>query len=154
LQARHGRARVESVGPGAPDFLFCRCHFFPQLTKDCGNCAINEGKVYRIGELKIEGNSIFSEQLYSRVIGLKTGDIADGKRISDALFKNLKELYGSQGLSSTPRNPPHLQRESTESEGGYCGFVITIEEGKQFTLRRLEFLATHSPAITYSGAKF
>ena len=39
----------------------------------------NEGKVYRLGEFKVEGNSIFSEAQVRAVIGLNKGDIADGE---------------------------------------------------------------------------
>jgi outer membrane protein assembly factor BamA len=41
---------------------------------------VTEGKIYRVGELKVEGNSIFSEQDILRYVGLQKGEIADGKR--------------------------------------------------------------------------
>ena len=63
LQARHGEPRVEGVGPtphGFPDSAACR--FLSSVDEGLRvTVPIVEGKVYRIGELKIEGNSIFSE---------------------------------------------------------------------------------------------
>ena len=59
---------------------------------------VEEGKVHRLGELKIEGNSIFSEAQIRSVIGLNKGDIANGERISKGLFENLKKYYGGQGF--------------------------------------------------------
>ena len=35
-----------------------------------------EGRVFRVGEVKIEGNSIFSEQQIAAIIGVKKGEIA------------------------------------------------------------------------------
>jgi len=44
---------------------------------------VTEGKVFRVGELKVEGNTIFSEQDILKYVGLKKGEIADGKRDYD-----------------------------------------------------------------------
>ncbi len=142
LQARHGEPRVESVGPRRTGFPILPLPFLSSVDEGLRvTVPINEGKVYRIGELKIEGNSIFSEQYIRAVIGLKTGDIADGKRISEALFKNLKELYGSQGFIQYTSEPAPTFKENPQNPNeGIVDFVVTIEEGKQFTLRRLEFL--------------
>src|SRR5205807_5474714 len=141
LQARHGEPRVESVGPRRTGFPILPLPFLSSVDEGLRvTVPINEGKVYRIGELKIEGNSIFSEQYIRAVIGLKTGDIADGKRISDALFKSLKELYGSQGFIQYTSEPAPTFKENPQNPNeGIVDFVVTIEEGKQFTLRRLEF---------------
>ena len=142
LQARHGEPRVESVGPRRTGFPILPLPFLSSVDEGLRvTVPINEGKVYRIGELKIEGNSIFSEQYIRAVIGLKTGDIADGKRISDALFKSLKELYGTQGFIQYTSEPAPTFKENPQNPNeGIVDFVVTIEEGKQFTLRRLEFL--------------
>src|SRR6266550_3164043 len=142
LQARHGEPRVESVGPRRTGFPILPLPFLSSVDEGLRvTVPINEGKIYRIGELKIEGNSIFSEQYIRAVIGLKTGDIADGKRISEALFKNLKELYGSQGFIQYTSEPAPTFKENPQNPNeGIVDFVVTIEEGKQFTLRRLEFL--------------
>ena len=64
-----------------------------------------EGKVYRIGEMKIEGNSIFSEAWIRAVIGLNKGDIANGEKIGKALFENLKKYYGQQGFIEYTAEP-------------------------------------------------
>src|SRR6266550_4356994 len=83
LQARHGEPRVESVGPRRTGFPILPLPFLSSTDEGLRiTVPIIEGRLYRLGELKIEGNSIFSEQYIRAVIGLKTGDIADGKRIS------------------------------------------------------------------------
>ncbi|HYV82337.1 MAG TPA: BamA/TamA family outer membrane protein, partial [Pyrinomonadaceae bacterium] len=102
---------------------------------------IVEGKVYRLGEFKVEGNSIFSEAQIRAVIGLNKGDIADGEKVSKGLFENLKKFYGQQGFIEYTAEPvPTFKDNPTNPNEGVVDFTVTIEEGKQFTLRRLEFV--------------
>lgn len=101
---------------------------------------IIEGKLYRVGELKVEGNSIFSEQQILAGLGLKTGEIANGKRVIDSVNEDLKKAYGSQGfvLYDAEFNPEFKDNPNNPKEG-IVDITINIDEGKQFSLRRLEF---------------
>ncbi len=141
LQARTGEPRVEGLGKRRTGF-FLPIPFLSSTDEALRVIVpITEGKLYRIGDLKIEGNSIFSEQAIQSVIGLRKGDVADGKRISDALFENLKKLYGSQGFIQYSAEPdPTFKDNPASPDEGIVDFNIVIDEGKQFTLRRLEFL--------------
>ena len=101
---------------------------------------ITEGKVYRVGELKVEGNSIFSEAQILGYIGLKKGEIADGKRLQDAVYEELKKVYGGQGfVNYVGEFDPEFKDNPTNPNEGIVNITLHIEEGKQFTLRRLEF---------------
>ncbi|HEY0658432.1 MAG TPA: outer membrane protein assembly factor BamA, partial [Pyrinomonadaceae bacterium] len=101
---------------------------------------VTEGKVFRVGELKVEGNSIFSEQQILAGLGLQKGEIANGKRLQDAVNEDLKKAYGSQGfvLYNAEFEPVFKDNPANPKEG-IVDLTITIEEGKQFRLRRLEF---------------
>jgi outer membrane protein insertion porin family len=101
---------------------------------------VTEGKVFRVGDLKVEGNSIFSEQQILSYVGLKTGEVADGKRLQDAVYEDLKKVYGSQGfvLYNAEFDPVFKDNPANPNEG-VVDITISIEEGKQFRLRRLEF---------------
>jgi outer membrane protein insertion porin family len=102
---------------------------------------IVEGKVYRLGEFTVEGNSIFSEDQIRAVIGLNKGDIANGEKVSKGLFENLKKFYGQQGFIEYTAEPvPTFKDNPQNPNEGIVDFTVTIEEGKQFTLRRLEFV--------------
>ena len=62
LQARHGEPRVESVGPRRTGFPILPLPFLSSADEGLRvTVPIIEGRVYRIGDMKIEGNSIFSE---------------------------------------------------------------------------------------------
>jgi len=141
LQARHGEPRVEGVGPRRTGF-FIPLPFLSSVDEGLRvTIPIMEGKLYRIGEMKIEGNSIYSEDQIRLVIGLNKGDIANGEKIGKALYENLKKLYGSQGFIEYAAEPNPTFKDSPQNPNeGIVDFVVTIEEGKQFTLRRLEFV--------------
>ena len=102
---------------------------------------VTEGKVFRVGELNVEGNSIFSDQQVLGFIGLQKGEVADGKRLRDAVYEDLKRLYGSQGfvLYNAEFDPQFKDNPSNPNEG-VVDITVTIDEGKQFRLRRLEFV--------------
>src|SRR5437016_5286695 len=90
--------------------------------------------------MKIEGNSIFSEAVIKAIIGLKKGEVANGEAISKALYENLKKYYGAQGfIQYTAEVTPTFKDNPQNANEGVADFLITIDEGKQFTLRRLEF---------------
>ena len=104
---------------------------------------VTEGKLFRVGDIKVEGNSIFSEQQILNYIGLKKGEIADGKRLQDAVYDDkigLKSAYGQQGfLQFNAEYDPQFKDNPANPDEGIVDITITIDEGKQFTLRRLEF---------------
>ena len=101
---------------------------------------VTEGKLFRVGELKVEGNSIFSEQQILGYVGLKKGEIADGKRLQEAVYENLRKVYGAQGfvLYDAEFQPEYKENPANANEG-IVDITISIDEGRQFRLRRLEF---------------
>src|SRR5712691_2883152 len=141
LQARHSEPRVEGVGPRRTGFPILPLPFLSSVDEGLRvTVPIVEGKLYRIGEMKIEGNSIFSEAQIRSVIGLNKGDIANGEKIGKALFENLKKIYGGQGFIEYTAEPAPTFKDNPQNPNeGVVDFTITIEEGKQFSLRRLEF---------------
>ncbi|MBC8031547.1 MAG: outer membrane protein assembly factor BamA [Pyrinomonadaceae bacterium] len=142
LQARHGEPRVEGVGRRRTGFPILPLPLLSSVDEALRvTVPIIEGKVYRIGEMKIEGNSIYSEEAIRSVIGLNKGDIANGEKIGKALFENLKKIYGSAGFIEYTAEPtPTFKDNPQKPDEGIVDFVVTIEEGKQFSLRRLEFV--------------
>jgi outer membrane protein insertion porin family len=141
LQARTGEPVIAGLGPRRTGF-FIPLPFLSSTDEALRvTVPITEGKLYRIGELKIEGNSIFSEQVIRDVIGLKPGDIANGRRIGDALYEDLKKYYGGQGFIQYTAEPTPTFKDNPQNPNeGIVDFTISIDEGKQFSLRRLEFL--------------
>lgn len=142
LEARTGEPRVEGLGPKRTGFPILPLPIISSTDEGLRvTIPITEGKLYRLGEIKIEGNSIYSEELIRQVIGLRPGEIANGSRIGKAVYEDLKNLYGRSGfIQYEPDIAPEFKPNPQNPNEGIADFTITINEGKQFTLRRLEFL--------------
>ena len=141
LQARTGEPRIEGLGERRTGFPVLPLPLLSSTDEALRiTVPVIEGKVYRIGELKIEGNSIFDERVIRAVIGLKPGDVASGERIYKSLFEDLKKLYGNNGFIQYSSDPEPTFKDNPQNPNeGVVDYVINIDEGKQFTLRRLEF---------------
>lgn len=144
FQARLGDPVVEGLGLKRTDFIPLITLPLPLISSKDDTLKIiipvTEGKIFRVGELKVEGNSIFSEDQILAYVGLRTGEIADGKRLQDAVYEDLKNVYGQQGfVQYNAEFEPEFKDNPTNPNEGIVDIKITIDEGKQFTLRRLEF---------------
>jgi outer membrane protein insertion porin family len=102
FQARIGEPQVVGLGYKRTGFPVLKNLPLPVISSKDDTLKIvvpvTEGKIFRVGDLKVEGNSIFSEQQILSYVGLKKGEIADGKRLQDAVYEDLKKVYGSQGF--------------------------------------------------------
>ncbi len=145
FQARIGEPQIEGLGYRRTGVPILNVFPLPLVTSKDDTLKIivpvTEGRVFRVGELKVEGNSIFSEQQILGYIGLKKGEIANGKRLRDAVYEDLKKVYGAQGFVqyNAEFNPEFKENAGNPNEG-IVDITITIEEGRQFRLRRLEFI--------------
>ncbi|HEY0050759.1 MAG TPA: outer membrane protein assembly factor BamA [Pyrinomonadaceae bacterium] len=144
FQARIGEPQVEGLGVRRTDFIPLITLPLPLISSKDDTLRIivpvTEGKLYRVGDIKVEGNSIFSEQQILNGLGLRKGEVADGQRLRKALFEDLKKAYGSQGfvLYDAELDPQFKDNPANPNEG-IVDINIAIDEGKQFRLRRLEF---------------
>ncbi len=144
FQARFGEPQVVGLGRKKTSILPYIVLPLPLITSTDDTLKIvipiTEGRRYKVGKVKIEGNSIFSEAQVIALIGLKEGEWADRKRFEDALYEELKKYYGAQGfVEYTGEFDATYRDDATNPKEGAVDVTITIEEGKQFTLRRLEF---------------
>ncbi|MGI8640003.1 MAG: outer membrane protein assembly factor BamA [Pyrinomonadaceae bacterium] len=144
FQARIGEPQIVGLGYKRTGIPILKEFPLPIVTSKDDTLKIiipvTEGKIFRVGELKVEGNSIFSEQQILAGLGLKKGDIANGKRLIDGVNEELKKAYGSQGfvLYEAEFEPDFKDNPNNPNEG-IVDITIKIDEGKQFRLRRLEF---------------
>jgi len=144
FQARIGEPQVVGLGVKRTDFIPLITLPLPLISSKDDTLRIivpvTEGKIFRVGELKVEGNSIFSDEQILAGLGLKKGEIADGKRIIEGVDENLKKAYGSQGfVLADPEFTPDFKDNPANPNEGIVDVTVTIDEGKQFRLRRLEF---------------
>jgi outer membrane protein insertion porin family len=137
LRARFGEPRVEDLGRvGSWIPIFGRKGRGLKLI-----IPVEEGRQYRAGEIKIEDNTEFTADQIKSVIGLKPGDIVRGYSVVNKGLENLKKLYGSRGyIQFNASFIPEWHDSPNDPNNGTVDITFALEEGKQFTLRRLEFV--------------
>ncbi|HVN77422.1 MAG TPA: outer membrane protein assembly factor BamA [Terriglobia bacterium] len=96
---------------------------------------LEEGPQYRVGEVNFTGNTQFRKEILQRVLGVQQGEVFNGEMVRKG-FENLKKIYGAKGfINWTP-----VPRQELDDENRLVNIVFEFEEGKQFYLRRLDFV--------------
>lgn len=95
---------------------------------------VKEGPRYRLGKIEIEGSTLFSPEQILKILDIRPGDIANGEKISQGLFEDLKDLFAEKGyMHYTSEAIPEFHSE------GIVDFRIIIEEGPRFKVRSIRF---------------
>jgi outer membrane protein insertion porin family len=94
---------------------------------------IEEGERWKFGEVTIEGNQIYSDQLLLRAFEHKTGGWLRQKVIDDGV-KAITDAYHNTGYIFA-----HIEPELVERQGRVADVVIHVKEGDQFKVGRIEF---------------
>src|SRR6266567_4056021 len=96
---------------------------------------IEEGDQYRLGGITFKGNKAISNTKALRsLFALKDGDIFNRQKIAKGL-ENLKNAYGTQGYI----NFTSIPTPTFDEQKKLVFFDIDVDEGKQFSVRRIEF---------------
>lgn len=137
LNARFGEPRVEQVGKvGSWVPIFGHKGEGLKIV-----IPINEGRQYRAGDIKIQDNKEFTEEQIKSILDIKPGDIVKGYSVVHKGIENLKKLYGSRGyIQFDAFFSPEFKDDPADPTKGIADITFALEEGKQFTLRRLEFV--------------
>ena len=97
------------------------------------------GRRYKITKVDEKGVTIFQPGIIKAVSRLSVGDWVDAKKIQDNVYKGIKDLYGTQGYiqASVDFIPKFIDKTAEEGE---IEITLEVDEGRQFSLRRLEFI--------------
>ena len=96
------------------------------------------GRAYKITKVTEKGVTIFQPGVVSAVSLLRAGDLGNSDKIRKGL-ENIKNLYGQQGYINATADIEPKWTEKTPEEGE-VEIEVTVDEGRQFTLHRLEFI--------------
>ncbi|MBL8171525.1 MAG: outer membrane protein assembly factor BamA [Acidobacteria bacterium] len=137
LQAKIGEPQVEPAGNvsgGLP---------LPLLRKTGPGLKvaipIEVGRRYKISKVEEKGVTIFQPGIISAVSGLRVGEYVDAKKIQENVFKGIKDVYGTQGYIQASVDFIPKFTDKTAEEGD-VEITLEVDEGRQFSLRRLEFI--------------
>lgn len=89
---------------------------------------ISEGARFTVGSVTVEGQTLFKEEVLAPLFGLKTGDVYRQNRVR-------------KGFDIAPRPPV---------EGAVADVTIRVQEGKPYSVRRIEF-AGNTLSVIFDG---
>ncbi len=139
LQAKMGEPKVEDAGKVSGGFPLP----IPGLRKSGPglkvSIPIEVGRRYRISNIEEKGVTIFQPGIVTAVSGLRKGEYVDAKKISENFYKGVKDLYGTQGYIQADVQFIPKFVDKTQEEGE-VEVTLEVEEGRQFSMRRLEFI--------------
>lgn len=85
------------------------------------------GPVYRWKDATWSGNTVLSTITLTSILGLKTGEVADGMAIEGG-WDRIREEYGHQGYLEAKLDPVAAYDESQHT----VSYAVNVVEGKQF----------------------
>jgi outer membrane protein insertion porin family len=99
---------------------------------------VEEGELFRLGAIKIEGAKFFTAERLRELLPLKNGDIADGTALMRWLSEHLYQLYEESGFIHYAYEVEPNFNVNPDGDNT-ADFDVTIDEGPRFILRRLKF---------------
>lgn len=110
---------------------------------------VSEGKRFRWGTFTIDGAKAIPGRDILEQFGEKSGAIANGKRIEEFVFDQLKHEYDERGfIQFAAEYDPEFVASANDAEDGIVNFRITIDEGKRFSIRKIEFVGVDDTEAT------
>ena len=96
---------------------------------------IDEGDRYRLGSIAFKGNKTLNNSKALRsLFPLKDGDVFNRKLFAKGI-ENMKNAYGTQGFI----NYTGIPTPTFDEQKKLISWEIDVDEGKQFSVRRIEF---------------
>jgi outer membrane protein insertion porin family len=95
---------------------------------------VEEGRVYTVGDVTVQGASVYPADVVERVLGLTRGEVLSLGKVRKAVYEDLEKLYGERGYVNFEATfVPDLRAD------GVADLHVTLDEGRSFVLDRLEF---------------
>ncbi|MBC8358913.1 MAG: outer membrane protein assembly factor BamA [Candidatus Aminicenantes bacterium] len=126
MEATIGEPRIEDITK--------RSIFLKKQTMKKIIIPVDAGYLYRVGEVKVEGNKIVNTQYLHSLIKFKEGDVYSTKEREKAV-EEIQEVYGDIGYLYTQVYPV----ESLDPKRKRVTVTFNIFEGDVVFLNRLEF---------------
>jgi outer membrane protein insertion porin family len=95
---------------------------------------VNEGAVYSWAKAEWSGNQVLSAQELDAALGMKPGEVANGKKFDKGLSE-VKRAYGKHGHIQADMNPTPEFDDATPK----VTFKIAVNEGPQYRMGTVEF---------------
>jgi outer membrane protein insertion porin family len=122
IKARYGKPEVEDTSGGLRIVV-----------------PIQEGILYRWGAIGIDGSTVFDADEILDIVGLKSGEIADGY-VGEHVREKLNRLYRDRGyIRFDAEIIPDFKQSSADAEEGIVDITFKLEEGQVFRINTIRF---------------
>lgn len=109
---------------------------------------INEGLLFKLGQIKIEGSTLFSEERLLATLDLKAGDIVNPSCLTAWAYQTLKKMYGEQGYIQYTAEFQSKFRKNADGEG-IVDFLVYFDEGDLFKVKSINFVGNGDVAADW-----
>lgn len=100
---------------------------------------VEEGELYRVGRVTIEGAAHFDAKSLRGLLPLARGDIADTVTVGRWASDHLRRKYADEGFLQYEADVEPEYRVAPGAPEGVVDLAVTVNEGKRFKLRSVEF---------------
>ncbi|MDH5406106.1 MAG: outer membrane protein assembly factor BamA, partial [Candidatus Aminicenantes bacterium] len=100
---------------------------------------IEEGGQFRVGELEIKGNEVFTNEQLLFLAEMKKNDVCDITKVQK-WKEAVEEVYGSRGYIMVSVLPSY----NLKDEEKLCDISFTIEENDIYYVSKIEFLGNYN----------
>lgn len=102
--------------------------------------AVDEGLIYRLGEIRINGAEVIAPVKIREMLELKQGDLANSERLGKWVYEDLKKVYGELGfIQYAAELEPEFKVATKPANEGVVDLIVNIEEGRRFKVRTIKF---------------
>lgn len=100
---------------------------------------VEENELFRTGRVTIEGAAHFDVKQLRELLPLKRGEIADSVAVRRWAFEHLLRKYADEGFIQYQADLDPAYRVEPGASEGVLDLTVTVNEGKRFRLRSVEF---------------
>lgn len=105
---------------------------YPKKDRMTITIVVFEGIEYRVGKIKMQGNTIFTTPQIRSRLKMKEGDVFSPSGLRENI-KAIEDLYGERGYINTRVNPERL----ANVESGRMDLLLVISEGPQSFVEKI-----------------
>jgi outer membrane protein insertion porin family len=91
---------------------------------------IEEGALYRLGSIELEGVTVFPPEQLLKMLNLKTGDVADGGKLGEWFNEKLRKAYEDRGYTQFEcEAEPEFKIVTGKENEGVFNVKLHVTEG-------------------------
>jgi hypothetical protein len=117
---------------GSPEARFSGNPNQPNLNQVVVVVPVHPGKQYTWGGANWSGNTVFTSAALSKMVGLDSGQVADGLAI-EAAWQKIRQAYGAKGYLDAALDA----QPSFNAANGTVSYAVKVNEGQPYRMGKL-----------------